>query len=139
MSARVIMPDRVDLRRIIRDRLTLTDSERTMMINCALLSMHIWVGIYNEDIYCMWGVIPPTFLSNRAYVWLYTNDSKVVEHQFVFIRRSQIAVREMLKKFDVLYGTADKRNARTMRWLKWLGAEFEYAPCNMLDFVIRRK
>lgn len=133
------MPDRTDLRKIIGERLTLTDTERTVMSNCASVSMYIWAGIYDEDVYCVWGVIPPTFLSNKAYVWLYSDSTKVVEHQFVFIRHSQIAVKKMLEKFDALYGTADRRNVRSMRWLKWLGAEFEQAPCNTLDFVIRRK
>jgi hypothetical protein len=84
-------------------------------------------------------VIPPTILSDRAYLWLYTDEEKVSEHQFVFIRRSQIAVKRLLDEYKVLYGTTDATSKKTIRWLKWLGAEFIPSGDRTLEFVIRRK
>lgn len=139
MSARVIATRPLDMIKAVGVDLHMSEPERTMLVRCLVASLYVWVGMYDEDIYCVWGVIPPTILSNRAYIWLHTEQTRVVGHQFVFIRHSQLAVKNMLEKFDVLYGTADKRNEKTVRWLKWLGAEFEYAPSTMLDFVIRRK
>lgn len=140
MSAvHLLKPELLEARRIIRERLRLSDADRKVMNNCLTSSFSVWVGLRDEEIYCVWGVIPPTILSNRAYLWLYTDEEKVVERQFTFIRWSQIAVKQLLEEYDVLYGTVGSANEKTLRWLKWLGAEFERGLGGRLEFTIRRK
>lgn len=86
----------------------------------------------------MWGLIPPSLLSNRAYLWLLSTHI-VQEHKFLFIRYSQRYVEEMLKVYDELYGDVLVGNDPAKKWLKWLGAEFGYPDRGRIPFVIRKK
>lgn len=134
----MLRPSRYRVKEIIREHLPLTDSEERTMEDCVSRSIDVWLGTRDDEVYCVWGVVPPTILSQKAYLWLYTNEEKIAEHQFTFIRWSQIAVKKMLDDFEVLYGVTDLKNEKTIRWLKWLGAEFDqYA--GQLHFEIRRK
>jgi hypothetical protein len=94
----------------------------------------------DSEVACVYGLAPPTAISNRAYLWLLTTDL-VEQHKFLFIRHSQLVVEDALKRYDVITGTVEHRNGPARRWLRWLGAdigavdlEIGYCP-----FVIRRK
>lgn len=117
----------------------LSPHELSVMSDCITKSTDIWLGKYDDEIYCVWGLIPPTILSNRAYLWLYVDQKKVLERQFIFIRKSQIAVKEMLDIYDVLFGVTGASAEKTIRWLKWLGAEFEQGRTGYIEFKIRRR
>jgi hypothetical protein len=136
-AAKIISPG--NIQRFLREHLTLSPVAQVVMDRCIRSSLNVWVGLYEDEVHCVWGVIPPTILSDRAYLWLYTDEEKVSEHQFVFIRRSQIAVKRLLEEYKVLYGTTDATSKKTIRWLKWLGAEFIPSGDRALEFVIRRK
>lgn len=86
----------------------------------------------------MWGTIPPTLMSDHTYLWVHTNE-KVKDHQFVFIRHSQIAIAEVLREWQVVHGHAVASAAKSIRWLKWLGAEFFEPEGNLIPFEIRRR
>ncbi len=47
-----------------------------------------------EEFVCCWGLIPPSFVSMQAYLWMWASPL-LQEHQFVFIRHSQRQVEEM--------------------------------------------
>lgn len=137
MSAQILKANRFRARRLIDEKLELTAEEMSVMTQCLVKSLDVWLGMIDDEIYCVWGVIPPTILSLQAYLWLYVDPEKVIERQFIFIRRSQIAVKEMLEHYDSLYGTTSGEE-KTLRWLKWLGAEIEHSN-NRIEFTIRRK
>lgn len=98
----------------------------------------IWAGFAAERLVCIWGLIPPTLLSDRAYLWLYTTEA-IGEHVFLFIRHSQIAVEAMLLEYPIIVGHAAVGNDRAIRWLKWLGAVFDPPEGRLIPFTIRGK
>lgn len=88
------------------------------------------------------GICPPTLLSDEAYIWLYHTEI-FKEHKFLMVRYSQRVIEEVLKEFPTLVGhchlTGDEMGERSIRWLRWLGAEFGPAQGKLMPFRIRKK
>lgn len=126
---------------MIHRDLPLTPNEAVIMDRCLLDSTDVWAGLYDGVVGCVFGVKPPTFLSNKAYFWLYTNDLMVSEHAFVFIRGAQEILRHLLDRYDVIYGTVDTKYPKAKKWIRWMGGEFHHStePNAPLQFEIRRK
>lgn len=103
-----------------------------------LCSQTIWSCEIEGEFIGMWGTIPPTLLSDHTYLWVHTNE-KVDGHTFVFIRHSQLAIAEILKEWPIVHGHAIMGARKSIRWLKWLGAEFDEPEGKLIPFVIRRK
>lgn len=103
-----------------------------------LVSQSIWYCEIEGEFIGMWGTIPPTLLSDHTYLWVHTNE-KVVDHQFVFIRHSQLAIAEILNEWPIVHGHAVADAKKSIRWLQWLGAEFAEPEGKLVPFVIRRK
>jgi len=91
------------------------------------------------------GVTRPFLLSNNGIIWMLATEE--FENKIVQIsagRKCRVFVREMLKSFTLLYNFVDVRNTVTVKWLEWIGSEFDqpkpYGPDNMLfrKFYIRR-
>jgi hypothetical protein len=101
-------------------------------------SVEIYEGRLDGEVACVWGMIPPTLLSDSAYMWLLTTDI-IAEHKFLFIRYSQRWVEEALKQWPTIYGDVIADNRAAKRWLGFLGAEFGYPQGGKIPFVIRRK
>jgi hypothetical protein len=99
------------------------------------MSVSIWAGLINGELAAMWGLMPPTVLSNQAYLWLYTTEA-LEGHEFVLIRHSQLVVKEMLREYSSICGHAVVSNHKAIRWLKWLGAKFEAPLGGGLPFRI---
>jgi hypothetical protein len=101
-------------------------------------SDEVWMGMYDGEVACVWGLRTPTVVSDRPYLWLFT--TKLVEkHKFVFVRHSQIVVEGILERYPVIIGHVSIWNHSARKWLKWLGAEF-YPPEEFgAPFIIRRK
>lgn len=112
------------------------DSRKTMDF-CLLMSTTIWAGFINGELACIWGIIPPTLMSNQAYLWLYTTDV-IKEHQFVLIRHSQRVMEEILEEYPSVVGHAIIGSDRSIRWLKWLGAKFGPPQGLAIPFRITR-
>lgn len=117
---------------------TMVGKYAEMMSLCQKLSGEIWSGCVDGKLICCWGLIPPSVFSNTAYLWMY-NTEAIEEHQFVFIRRSQIEIERMLQHYDRIVGHCVLGNDKAMRWLRWLGAEFDAPKDGARAFVIRRK
>jgi hypothetical protein len=92
---------------------------------CFDMSSAIWVGLIDDQLACIWGLIPPSLMSNQAYLWLYTTDV-IKEHQFILVRHSQLVMEEILKRYKSVVGhvLVGKGDSKSVRWLKWLGAKF---------------
>lgn len=101
-------------------------------------SLRVWVGFVDGVAVATWGLIPPTMLSDTAYLWLYT-DENLREHMFIFIRKSKLAIEEMLAEFPIIVGHAAVGAEKSCRWLKWLGAEFDAPQGHLLPFTIRAR
>lgn len=108
------------------------------VINYCQKMGEVYTGYVDEEFVCCWGLIPPSFLSMQAYLWMWWRD-EAVPHQFIFIRQSQIQVQRMLEKYPTITGHCIN-GSKAIRWLKWLGAEFaDYPENGRLAFTIRRK
>lgn len=113
--------------------------ESGMLEFCQSLSAEVWSGYVDDRLICCWGLIPPTLLSNQAYLWMHSTPA-IRDHQFILVRHSQRIVEKMLERYDRIIGDCRIGAVDSIRWLKWLGAEFDNA--NDLDycsFIIRRK
>src|SRR5881392_2422794 len=87
------------------EMLSLDDRERAAMDYCLVMSANMWIGLVDGGLMCIWGLIPPTLLSNQAYLWLYTTDL-LKKHQFVLVRHSQLVIKEALKEYSSVCGHA---------------------------------
>lgn len=105
---------------------------------CMAMSEKCWVGLVDGELACLWGLIPPTIMSEQAYLWLVVTPL-VEDHKFVFVRHSQIMVKRMLEEYPRIVGHTAISNDRGIRWLKWLGATFSEPKGALMPFVIRRK
>lgn len=101
-------------------------------------SITTWAGSVNGEIACVWGLIPPSVLADRALLWLQITDL-VWEHKFLFIRHSRIHLQRMLALYPIIVGTADPEFPENVKWLKWLGAEFGEPIPGGIPFTIRAK
>lgn len=101
-------------------------------------SEEVWFGMHDERVACVWGLAPPTAISNRAYLWLLTTDL-VEKHKFLFVRHSQLAVEDALKRYDVVVGHVAVGNTSARKWLRWLGAKIDVPERGFSKFEIRRR
>ena len=116
----------------------LTEQEEETMNKCIMLSETLWIGTVDGELACMWGVVPPTLMSSQAYLWLHTTPL-VQEHQFAFVRHSQRAIEELLKEYELILGDCLVGADQSIRWLKWLGAQFLDPVGMKIPFFIKKK
>ena len=128
-----------DLRRILsRSPMAKNPDAENNLFTSYKMSAHCWVGIADDELKCVWGLIPSSLLSNKAYMWfLGTIDLK--ENLFAFVRHSQRAVEEMLQVYPLIVGYHCLDEPDNKRWLQWLGAEFGQPEGRNLPFQIRAK
>lgn len=112
--------------------------DRETMEYCLKLSPVAWEASVDGKGACIWGMIPPSLMSDRAYIWLWTTDVADA-HQFILVRRSRMMMDEMLKEYSVLVGCCHVDDPRAARWLRWLGAEFGQPDGKKIPFQIRKK
>lgn len=125
--------DFVDLRRIMR-----SEVDTDCLQKCVMCSLVVYKGKIDDEVACIWGLVPPTIMSTQAYIWLYTTDI-ASNHTFVLVRYSQMMIQEMLKDYEALVGHCRVGDDRAIRWIKWLGAEFGAPQGKLVPFTIRRK
>lgn len=115
----------------------LSEIQQDTMHRSLLNSSRVWMGMDDKEIIAMWGLIPPTLMSEVAYLWLYTT-RHMHSHTFMFIRHSKRAVETMLEDYPLIVGHAALLNRRSRQWLAWLGAEFG-EPINdrIIPFIIK--
>jgi len=114
-----------------------SEVEQKTMDFCLLMSTTIWGGYIEDKLICIWGVIPPTLMSYQAYLWLYTTDH-LKEHQFIFVRHSQLVIEQVLKEYPSIVGHVVIGADKSIRWLKWLGAKFSEPQGKLIPFRIKR-
>lgn len=97
----------------------------------------MWGGWVRGELKCLWGLVPPTLLSEEAYLWLHVIEP-VGEYEFAFVRHSQRAIEEAVSVFPKIIGHCEAGADRSIRWIKWLGGRFGEPEGKMVPFVIRR-
>ena len=90
---------------------------------CLLMSTHMWACFMRGELAGIWGVIPPSLMSDQAYAWLNTTEA-LKGHEFVFIRHSQRVFDELLEEYPSVVGHVMIGADKAYRWLRWLGADF---------------
>lgn len=140
MTTQIVKMSRQDISRLISTEIepSLTKDEIRQFNNCLASTAVVWVGMVDRKFICTWGLIPPTLLSDQAYLWLYTTEA-VKDHEFIFVRKSQQAIEQMLERYPTIVGCAQVGADRSIRWLKWLGAKFAEPEGKLIPFVIRKK
>lgn len=114
----------------------LSDVNRETLHRSIMNSSKIWLGCDDTDVLAFWGLIPPSLLADEAYLWLWTT-KHFDKHVFMFIRHSQRAVKEMLEAYPLIVGHGMLEHRRSLRWLRWLGAEFGDPQPPFIPFKIR--
>ena len=108
--------------RLLKDMVQNETDQRTMDF-CLLMSTTMWAGFIRGKLACIWGVIPPSLVSDQAYAWL--NTTEVLKgHEFIFVRHSQMVFDELLDEYASVVGHVIIGADKAYRWLRWLGAEF---------------
>lgn len=115
----------------------LTELESKTFEEYLTFSAKLCIGTIHGKLCCAWGLIPPSLLSDRAYLWLFSTDA-VDEYKFLFVRHSQMAVKEMLEEWPVITGFCEINKPKSIRWLRWLGARFGNPVDHFLPFEIRK-
>lgn len=101
-------------------------------------SSEIWVGMDDDVMLGFWGLIPPTMLSNRAYIWFYSNPN-LAEHSFIFVRHSQRVIERALQSYPLIVGHCLQSATHSQRWLRWLGARFLEGDGTFIPFEIKER
>jgi hypothetical protein len=86
-----------------------------------------WTGLVDEEPVCIFGVSPVDILAGVGCPWLLGTE-QVVRYAVTFLRLNKGYVARMLSMFPHLENFVDARNAHSIRWLKWLGFQFDPAP-----------
>jgi hypothetical protein len=98
-----------------------------------------FIGYSDDLVACVYGLITPTLLSDRAHMWLLTTDV-VSDHKFVFVRHSQVVIEAILERYSQIVGETSVKDEKAVRWMKWLGAEFAYPDgVELVPFAITRE
>ena len=88
------------------------------------MSAEPFTGLVDGEVVCIFGVALQTPLSDAGSPWLLASDL-VEDHAHTFLRVNRVYVREIKKRYPLLENYVDCRNAASIRWLKWLGFEFD--------------
>ena len=139
MSAEIKIIKEQILSDLIKSSFQLTPIESKLIDNAQKLSYTTWAGFHDGKLVCTWGVITPSILSDSVYLWLHTTPV-VKDCQFIFVRRSQLFIENLLKEYNYVVGHVRKDEPRSQRWLRWLGAEFSPSKeAHLLNFRITSK
>lgn len=140
MTSIIAKATQQDLRRLISTgecgNLTVEEIERFKRSISS--TTKLWIGFVDERPICIYGLTPPTLCSDSGYLWLHTTKD-FENHVFIFVRHSQLVVQKMLEIYPKIIGHAEVDGDKSIRWLKWLGAEFGEPEGQLIPFVIQRK
>lgn len=118
-------------------RETLTDSEMIIMENAMIKSVDVWM-VSDGQMLGITGIAPDTLLAREAFIWNYTNpfNRRISAGA---IRTTKMVVEHFLTRYDLLVGYCELSNAKSQRWVKWLGADFGQPNGQLIPFTIEAK
>jgi hypothetical protein len=77
MKIEIIKTNNINLDRVLKrntEKLLLPNGEEIIKASVAR-SSDTWAGLVDEEVACVWGLIPPSILGDKAYLWLITTAS----------------------------------------------------------------
>jgi hypothetical protein len=93
-------------------------------------SKYTYVGIYNENIECVFGLIE---LENKvASPWFVTTD-KFNSFGLTFAKESKKLFKEWLNEYPILTNYVSSDHTESINWLKWLGFKIDEMPIRFAD------
>jgi hypothetical protein len=104
------------------------------MFEYCAISGEVWAGYVSGELEACWGVIPPSFMSDQAYLWML---NLPVKHPIILGRYSRKVMDTLLFRWPTILGHC-RLGSSSMRWLLWLGAEFGQPQSGLIPFSIRR-
>jgi hypothetical protein len=108
---------KVEVRRIAGDS-PILDGILDESLQSLRRSELIWAGYADGELVVVWGLVPLSLLSDRAYLWSHTTKS-VQSCKKTFVKLSRLAVAQALEAYPILFGIC----AGSTSWLRYLGAE----------------
>ena len=91
-----------------------------------------------NNLYCSFGVCPIKG-TNIGSAWL-LGTRRLPKIKKFFLKHSKEKVADLLDGFDYLTNFVMRTNKLSIRWLEWLGAEFNDCQYeNYLSFILERK
>src|SRR5262245_35698869 len=123
MNIAVAPADLTEMMNLISAQDNMSYEAMEIMARAGRNSSRLWAGSVDDEVVCYFGLIPPTLMSDTAYLWLYTTPA-LREYTFSFIRYSQMAVQEMLREYPRIVGHGRAGDEKSLRWLKFIGAKF---------------
>lgn len=116
----------------------LIDKERTVTNKYIQMSERAYAGYVEGKIVCLWGVIRPSILSNRGYMWLLTTE-EAEEHKFMLLRLSQRIIEDLATQYAVLCGECLVGDHKARKWMTLLGAKFGEVEGKSIPFQIVKR
>lgn len=111
------------------------DVDLRALESCTSFASHLWIGYIRSRPVCAWGLVPPTLLADRAYLWLYAAPA-VDEDKFIFVRNSQRVLEEIRALYPTIHGVTRVADPRAIRWIKWLGGKYGEPVNGFVPFMI---
>lgn len=98
--------------------------------------------LFDGKVICMFGIAPKSLLGDRAVLWCLTSD-ELERVKLLFGKKSKYYVGYFLTQYSILDNWVDSRYKKSIKWLRWLGADFDcITSVNEIDFYhfeIRRR
>lgn len=103
-------------------RIEISEEQWSPLIHLINRSPFYWTARVDGELGAIWGAVPPTMLSDTAYLWLLTT-AAAKGHEFLLARYSKI----WIERLQVLYPNICGHcfDLKAQRWLKWLGGTVE--------------
>ena len=98
-------------------------------------SPDIWVGYNGSKVFALMGLIPPTLLGDKAYIWFWQTPY-FEESKLGCLRLSRRCIADALLRYPVLVGHCATGAKASHRWMRWLGATFGEPDGPILPFRI---
>ena len=115
---------------------TLSEFNQDTMRRSMFNSTWIWIGDVNGEIFGFWGLIAPSMLSDKAYLWFHSTEH-LCKHTFRFIRHSRRVVAELLTHYPILVGHCMAGAVHSLQWVRWCGAQFGEPQGDLIPFEIK--
>lgn len=110
------------LRERDRDRLEQMGNPASIMLVGLDNSLFALTGLIDGQVVAIGGARVLSALDDRAYLWM-IGSKQIDAHPLVFLRHSRMVARTLSMHFRQLYGDIECDYEKSVRWLKWLGAE----------------
>lgn len=99
-------------------------------------SPEAWIAFYAEQVLGCWGLVPPSLLSDVAYLWLHAT-AAAEDHVFMITRQSRIEIERVRSRYPRIWGHCLVADRKAQRWIRWLGADFGEPIGQLIPFTLK--